>query len=73
VPEQFRDQAAAAANQAFVAGLNEILLFGAAIAVVGGIGSWLLVRSRDMVAHGAPEQAPAEEPEGRPEPVPASS
>jgi EmrB/QacA subfamily drug resistance transporter len=73
VPEQFRDQAAAAANQAFVAGLNEILLFGAAIAIVGGVGSWLLVRSRDMVTQGAPQPAGAEEPEGQPEPVPASS
>jgi EmrB/QacA subfamily drug resistance transporter len=66
IPAQFRDQAAEAANQAFVAGLNEILLIGAAIAFVGSLGSWLLVRSRDMVAYGPP--APAE-PAADPAPV----
>jgi len=65
VPAQFRDQAAAAASDAFIAGLNEILLFGAAIAIVGGVASWVLVRSRDMVPFGppateAPGEAPAE-------------
>jgi EmrB/QacA subfamily drug resistance transporter len=55
LPAQFREQAVAAADQAFVGALNEILLIGAAIAFVGGIAAWLLVRSRDFVAQpGAP-------------------
>ena len=65
VPAQFREQAAAAANQAFVAGLNDILLVGAAIAFVGGISSWALVRGSDMVAHG-PAAAEVAEPAGEP-------
>ena len=72
VPAQFRDQAAAAANEAFVSGLNEILVFAAAIAFVGGIASWVLIRSRDMVAFGPPPATePATEPEPQGEPVPA--
>jgi len=73
VPAQFRDQAALAADQAFVSGLNEILLFGALIAIAGGIASWLLVRGDDMVAHSA--VAPAADDgaaERSPEPLPAS-
>ena len=50
VPPPLRERAAEAANQAFVSGLNEILLVGAAIAFAGGIASWLLVRRRDLVA-----------------------
>jgi EmrB/QacA subfamily drug resistance transporter len=70
VPPQFRAQAADAANTAFISGLNEILLVGAAIALVGGIASWALVRGRDMVAvPGAPP--PAVPDEARPEPAPA--
>ena len=42
-------------------GLNEILLFGAAIAFVGGVASWALVRNRDMVPFGPPAtEAPGE-------------
>ena len=71
VPLQFREQAAAAANDAFIAGLNEILLFGAAIAFVGGVASWALVRGRDLVA---PAGAPPPQASGEPtaEPVPAA-
>jgi EmrB/QacA subfamily drug resistance transporter len=54
VPAPFREQAAAAADQAFISALNEILLVGAAVAIVGGIASWVLVRSRDMVPFGPP-------------------
>ncbi len=62
VPASFQSQAAAAADQAFISGLNEILIFGAVIAIAGGLASWLLVRSRDMV--GAPEAPghPADDP-----------
>ena len=64
VPAQFRDQAAAAADQAFVGALNEILLIGAAIAFAGGVASWLLVRRRDFVAYSA-----GAAPEGQAEPA----
>ena len=62
VPPQFRQQAAEAASQAFISGLNEILLVGAAIAFVGGIAGWVLVRGRDLVeaSAGAPAQPAAE-------------
>ncbi len=49
IPSQFRDQAVAAADQAFMSGLNEILLIGAGIAIAGSIAGWLLIRSQDMV------------------------
>jgi Major Facilitator Superfamily len=53
-----RERAASAADQAFVSGFNEILLGGAAIVLLGSLAAWLLVRSRDLVAHvGVPEEA----------------
>src|SRR5215213_11991607 len=58
-PPQARGQISEAANQAFVAGFNTILLVGVAIAVVGAISALVLVRQRDFVAVGAPEGAPA--------------
>lgn len=58
-PPQARGQITEAANQAFVAGFNTILLVGVAIAVVGAISALVLVRQRDFVAAGAPEGAPA--------------
>ncbi len=54
LPPGLREQATAAADQAFISGLNEILLVGAATALVGGIASWVLVRSRDLVGQPAP-------------------
>ena len=67
VPPQFREQAAAAANQAFISGLNEILLVGAAIAIVGGLASaWLLVRGRDLVGMPRRGSRPTAESEPRP-------
>ena len=62
VPPQFRAQALDAANQAFVGGLNEILLIGAGIAFVGSIAGYLLVRGSDMVGFPQPAaEAPVEE------------
>ena len=58
-PPQFREDALSAANQAFVVAFNEILLIGAAIAIVGGILGFLLVRKRDFVAMPAAEPEPA--------------
>ena len=37
VPPQLREQATVAANQAFISGLNEILLIGAAVAIAGAV------------------------------------
>jgi EmrB/QacA subfamily drug resistance transporter len=59
-PPEFRDQALSAADHAFVTGLNEILLIGAAVAIVGGILGLLLVRQSDFVSPTAEE--PAAEP-----------
>ena len=58
VPPQLREQATVAANQAFISALNEILVVGAVVAVVGAAAAWLLVRGRDMVR--APAGAPAD-------------
>ena len=58
-PAQARGQITEAANQAFVAGFNTILLVAVAIAVAGAVSALVLVRQRDFVAAGAPEGAPA--------------
>jgi EmrB/QacA subfamily drug resistance transporter len=60
-PPQFRDEALNAANHAFVTAFNEILLIGAAVAIVGGVLGLLMVRQSDFVTPGeaAPEPAPA--------------
>jgi EmrB/QacA subfamily drug resistance transporter len=56
-PPQFQDRALAAAHDAFITGFNEILLIGAAVAVIGGVLGLVMVRRRDFV------QAPATQPE----------
>src|SRR5690606_10886487 len=48
VPEAQRAAATAAADQAFITGLNEIILIGAGICLAGALAGWFLVRSRDM-------------------------
>jgi EmrB/QacA subfamily drug resistance transporter len=70
LPPDLRAEATAAADRAFITGLNEIILIGAAICIIGGIAGWLLVRSRDM-ASGTAQQHGPQEPEGSGEPVPA--
>jgi hypothetical protein len=50
VPPGSRGHLAAAANQAFISGFNEILLVGAVVALVGALSGFALVRSRDFVA-----------------------
>ena len=57
-PPQFRHQALAAADHAFVIAFNEILLIGGAVAVVGGLLGLLLTRERDFAA--VPGHAEAE-------------
>jgi EmrB/QacA subfamily drug resistance transporter len=60
-PPQFRDHAVTVANQAFITGLNEILVIGAIVAAVGGLLALAMVRQRDFVA--APQ---AQRPEAEP-------
>lgn len=60
MPADVRAQAAAAAREAFVSGLNEILLVGAVIAFAGAILGFVLVRRQDFVASGAATAEPAE-------------
>jgi EmrB/QacA subfamily drug resistance transporter len=56
------------AREAFITGwtgaLNEILIIGGVVALVGAVAAVLLVRSQDFVAHGAPQTAP--EPQSAP-------
>jgi EmrB/QacA subfamily drug resistance transporter len=59
-PPGSRTQLATAANQAFISGFNEILLVGTAIALVGAVAGFALVRSRDFVTE--PEAQPTAEP-----------
>jgi hypothetical protein len=53
VPSRLSD----AAHQAFIAGLNEILLFGGATLLIGSLAAFALIRSRDFAR--APEPAAA--------------
>jgi EmrB/QacA subfamily drug resistance transporter len=48
-------------RDAFLAGLNEILVIAAIVAFVGGIACIALIRPRDFVAHGAEAAEPAPE------------
>jgi hypothetical protein len=45
------------AREAFLDGLNEILLWAGLLAIAGAVLSLLLVRARDVVAHHAPASA----------------
>ena len=58
-PPQTQGRISDAANQAFISGLNDILLVGVGIAVVGAISALVLVRRRDFVAAPGAEEAPA--------------
>ena len=53
------------ARASFVAGLNEILLVAAVLALADAIAALLLIRSSDFVAQnaGQPDGRPAEAPE----------
>jgi predicted MFS family arabinose efflux permease len=59
VPPGARAQASLAIHSAFASALNDILLVGSIIALVGAGFALALVRSRDFVASGAPEPAAA--------------
>jgi len=55
-----RAHLADAARQAFIAGLNEILLVGAATLLLGALAAFVLIRARDFSAAREPAAAPAE-------------
>jgi hypothetical protein len=57
-----RDQLAHAAHHAFVTGFNTIALVSVAVAAVGAVAGYALVRSRDFVAGGGPAAAAPPEP-----------
>ena len=48
VPAQAREAVAAAARQAFIDGLNDILVVAAVVAFAGALLSLLLIRSKDI-------------------------
>ena len=49
VPADVRDRVALATHTAFASGLNDLLLVTAGVALVGGLASMALIRSRDFV------------------------
>jgi hypothetical protein len=57
-PPAARETLLAAAQRAFIDGLNEILIVAAVVAFVGAISAFALVRGRDFVAQ--PGEQPAE-------------
>ena len=59
VPYGQRAQATLAVHGAFVSAMNEILLVGGIVAIVGAVLAAVLVRQSDFVAYGAPEAATA--------------
>jgi EmrB/QacA subfamily drug resistance transporter len=52
LPPQAREALAVAARHAFIGSLNELFLVSSAIAVLGGVLTFSLVRRRDLVASG---------------------
>jgi hypothetical protein len=60
VPPADRDKVAHAAHHAFVTGFNTIALVSVAVAAVGSVAGYALVRSRDFVGGGDQAAAPPE-------------
>ncbi len=65
MPAADRDKVVHAAHHAFVTGFNTIALVSVAVAAVGSVAGYVLVRSRDFVAGPGPAAAP-EQAHGRP-------
>ena len=59
VPPALRPRATEAVHGAFAGALDDILLVGALIAIVGAVLALALVRGSDFAAYGAPERADA--------------
>ena len=49
-----------ALRSSFASALNELLYVTAGVALVGGVCAAVLIRRKDFVQHGAPDQAPAD-------------
>jgi EmrB/QacA subfamily drug resistance transporter len=60
VPPADRDKVVHAAHHAFVTGFNTIAMVSVAVAAVGSVAGYALVRSRDFVTGGGPAAAPPE-------------
>jgi hypothetical protein len=60
VPPADRDKVVHAAHHAFVTGFNTIALVSVAVAAVGSVAGYALVRPRDFVVAGGPAAAPPE-------------
>ena len=60
VPPADRDKVAGVAHHPFVTGFNTIALVGVAVALVGSVAGYALVRSRDFVAPADSAAAPPE-------------
>jgi hypothetical protein len=58
VPPADREKVARAAHHAFVTGFNTIAMVTVAMAAVGSVAGYALVRSRDFVGVGGPAAAP---------------
>jgi hypothetical protein len=56
-----REKVVNAAHHAFVSGFNTIAMVTVAVAAVGSVAGYALVRSRDFVGVGAPAAAPPEQ------------
>jgi hypothetical protein len=59
VPPQARETVGTVARDAFASGLNTLFVIAAIIAFVGAGLAAVLVRQRDFVAHGEPQEAAA--------------
>ena len=57
-PPRFRGELIDIGHAAFISGMNTLLVVSVIVAFVGAIGTAILVRPKDFVAHGAPEPAP---------------
>jgi hypothetical protein len=57
-PPQFRAVATAAIHSAFASSMNDILLVGGIVALVGAAAGLALVRGTDFVRQGAPAPDP---------------
>jgi hypothetical protein len=60
VPPPDRDKVVHAAHHAFVTGFNTIALVSVAVAAVGSVAGYALVRSQDFVVSSRPATAPPE-------------
>ena len=62
VPPADRDKVVVAAHHAFVTGFNTVALVSVAVAAVGSVAGYALVRSRDFVVAPGAAAAPPEPP-----------